>query len=230
VWIAKISGVTDFESAISVDVSPEFAIGAIIDDLNEIRAVSKFDARRIFANMENCVTIAEIIPSSIDEIFEIQDICNPDMIQINGKFFDDINNLIAVQSIATIPIIGSIFINKESLESNILDSDPIKAAQMLDSYVHAININLPLGLNWDSKKKKEELVSIIFEIKNVVTKPLIIGGGLKTSNIGKIAKALSPNAVDISSGVEKIPGIKNPELMQEFLETVYDFKEYLIGV
>ncbi len=229
-WIAKISGVTDFDSAMSVDVSPEFAIGAIIDDINEIRAVSKFDARRIFASMENCVTIAEIVPSSIDEIFEIQEICNPDMIQINGLFFNDVKTLIAVQSISTIPIIGSIHIDNETLESNILDSDPIKAAQILDSYVHAININLPLGLNWDSKSKKETLINIIFKIKNIVTKPLIVGGGLKTSNIGKIAKALSPNAVDISSGVEKIPGIKNPELMQEFLETVYDYKEHLIGV
>ncbi|NPD87865.1 MAG: hypothetical protein HGN29_04030 [Asgard group archaeon] len=229
-WIAKISGVTDFESAISVDVSPEFAIGAIIDNINEIRAVSKFDARRIFASMENCVTIAEIVPSTIDDIFEIQEICNPDMIQINGLFFNDINTLIAVQSITTIPIIGSIFMDKETLESNILDTDPIKAVQMLDSYVHAININLPLGLNWDSQNKKEKLIKIIYEIKNVVTKPLIIGGGLKTSNIGEITKALSPNAVDISSGVEKIPGIKNPELMQEFLETVYDYKEHLIGV
>jgi phosphoribosylanthranilate isomerase len=230
VWIAKISGVTDFDSALSVDVSPEFAIGAIIDDINEIRAVSKFDARRIFASMENCVTIAEITPSSIDEIFEIQDICNPDMVQINGQFFNDVETLIAVQSIATIPIIGSIFLDKETLESNILDSDPIKAAQTLDPFVQAININLPLGLNWTSKSKKEKLILIINEIKNVISKPLIIGGGLKSSNIGKIAQALSPNAVDISSGVEKIAGIKNPELMQEFLETVYDYKEHLIGV
>ena len=229
-WIAKISGVTDYDSAISVDVSPEFAIGTIIDDINEIRAISKFDARRIFASMENCVTIAEIVPASIDEIFEIQDICHPDMIQINGEFFDDMNNLIAVQSIATIPIIGSIFLDKETLESNILNSDPIEAAKMLDSYVHAININLPLGKDWNSKSKKEKLVNIIKEIKNVITKPLIVGGGLKASNIGEITKVLSPNAVDISSGVEKISGIKSPELMQEFLEVVYDFKEYLIGV
>lgn len=229
-WIAKISGVTDFESAISVDVSPEFAIGAIVDNIGEIRAVSKPAARRIFASMENCVTIAEIVPSSIDDIFEIQDICNPDMIQINGEFFDDVNNLIAVQSIATMPIIGSIFIDKETLESNILDSDPVKAAQMLDTYVHAININLPLGKSWDKKSEKEKMINIINEIKDVITKPLIIGGGLTSSNIGKIAKTISPNAVDISSGVERIAGIKNPELMQEFLEVVYDFKEHLIGV
>ena len=124
-WIAKISGVTDFEAAMSVDVSSEFAIGIIIDDINEIRTVSKFDARRIFANVENCITIAEIVPEGIDEIFEIVDTCKPQLIQINGDFFGDVNNLIAVQSMAYIPVIGLIFLDKETLESNILDPIPI---------------------------------------------------------------------------------------------------------
>ncbi len=74
------------------------------------------------------------------------------------------------------------------------------------------------------------MIEIIEKIKGIITKPLIIGGGLNSSNIGAIAKTISPNAVDISSGVEKVAGIKNPELMQEFLETVYDYKEHLIGV
>ncbi|MCE7740293.1 MAG: hypothetical protein GPJ50_13035, partial [Candidatus Heimdallarchaeota archaeon] len=109
-WIAKISGITNNDTASSVDVSSYFAIGAIIDDINidEIRSVSKFDARRIFTNIEKCTTIAEIVPSSLDDIFETLDICHPNIIQVNGDFFNDVNNLIAVQSTATIPIIGSI--------------------------------------------------------------------------------------------------------------------------
>jgi phosphoribosylanthranilate isomerase len=229
-WIAKISGVTDFESAISVDVSPEFAIGIIIEDINDIRSVSKFDARRIFANVENCIKIAELVPSEIDEIFEIQDSCQPNMVQINGDFFNDENNLIAVQSISTIPIIGSIFMDPETLKSNILVDDPIEAAKILDRYVHAVNINLPLGSSWLEKDKKEQIINLISQIKDNITKPLVIGGGLKVSNVGDIVKTLTPNAVDISSGVEKISGIKNPELMQEFLETLYDFKDFLVGV
>jgi len=229
-WIAKISGVTDFESALSVDVSSEFAIGIIIDDINEIRTVSKFDTRRIFANVENCITIAEIIPKQIDEIFEIVDICKPLMIQINGDFFGDINNLIAVQSMAYIPVIGSLFLDKETLESNILDPDPVKAVKILEQYVHVVNINLPLGSSWGSSEKKKKIISIVDEIKKNITKPLVLGGGLNSGNVGSIVKILSPNAVDISSGVEKVTGIKNPELMQEFLETVYDFKQYLKGV
>jgi len=230
VWIAKISGVTNFDAALSIDVSPEFAIGTIIDDINEIRTVSKFDARRIFASVEHCVTIAEITPSSLNDIFETQDVCKPNMIQINGSFFSDENNLIALQSISTIPIIGSISLDKESLESNILNPDPIEAAKTLDMYVQVINLNLPLGSSWSYEKSRKQIIQLIEKIKDNITKPLIIGGGLNIKNVGKIAKQLSPNAVDISSGVEKIKGIKNPELMQDFLETVYKYKEYIQGI
>ncbi|MCG3215669.1 MAG: hypothetical protein KAS63_03065 [Candidatus Heimdallarchaeota archaeon] len=229
-WIAKISGVTNLDAAISVDVSSEFAIGTIIDDIGEIRSVSKFDARRIFATVEFCITIAEIVPTSINEIFETQDICQPNMIQINGEFFDNEDNLIAVQSIATIPIIGSITIDKEPFESNILDPDPVKAVKILDRYVHVVNVNLPIGSSWNSVKKRKQIEELVDKIKDNITKPLIVGGGLTSANVGEIAKILTPNAVDISSGVEKISGIKNPELMQEFLETVYNYKEFIQGI
>jgi phosphoribosylanthranilate isomerase len=232
VWIAKISGITNNDTASSVDVSSYFAIGAIIEDINidEIRSVSKFDARRIFTNIEKCTTIAEIVPSSLDDIFETLDICQPNTIQVNGDFFNDVNNLIAVQSIATIPIIGSISLDIETYESNILDPDPVKAAQTLDPYVQIISVNAPLGQSWGSKEAKTKLIEIIANIQEVISKPLVIGGGLTIANIGEIISEVKPNAVDVSSGVEKHSGIKNPELMQEFLQEVYDHKDLLPGV
>jgi len=230
VWIAKISGVTNFDAAISVDVSSYFAIGAILDNINDVRSVSKFDARRIFANVEHCITIAEIFPQTIDDIFDAQDTCQPNMIQINGTFFDNVNNLIAVQSIATIPIIGSIFLNKETLESNIINPDPIKAAQTLSQYVEIINLNLPLGESWKNEAKKKQITEIVKKIQQSVQKPLVIGGGLDVNNVVKIASELKPHAIDVSSGVEKVTGIKNPELMQEFLQVVYEIKDDLKGV
>ncbi len=229
-WIAKISGVTNFDAAISVDVSSYFAIGAIIDDLKDVRSVSKFDARRIFANVEQCITIAELVPESIDDIFDAQDTCHPNMIQINGQFFDEINNLISVQSIATIPIIGSIFLDKDTLESNIIDPDPVKAAQTLEQYVKIVNINLPLGQSWQQKESRQQVIDIVKKIQKSIQKPLIIGGGLNSSNVVEISSELNPNAIDVSSGVEKISGIKNPELMQEFLQVVYEVKDLLKGV
>ncbi|MBY9001066.1 MAG: hypothetical protein KGD64_09140 [Candidatus Heimdallarchaeota archaeon] len=229
-WFAKISGVTNFDAALSIDVSSEFAIGVIIDDIKDVRSKSKFDARRIFANVEHCVKIAEISPTNLDEIFDAIETCQPDLMQINGDFFDDMNNLISLQSIATIPIIGSISLDKETLQSNIINPDPLLAIQELAPYVSVVNINLPLATSWKSQKKKTEIIELVTKIKDTIHNPLIIGGGLNTSNAGNIIQALTPNAVDVSSGVEKISGIKNPELMQDFLETVFDYKTFLKGV
>lgn len=229
-WIAKISGITNFDTAVSVDVSTDFAIGVIVEDFDEIRHVSKFDARRIFAYIKNCVTVAEINPTSINDIFDTIDVCHPQIVQINGNFFDDINKLIELQSIVTIPIIGSIFLDKQTLKSNILDPDPIKAAETLNRFVSIININLPLDESWRDLKKKKRITQLIRDIRNKITKPLVIGGGFKTSNVGKIIQDLSPDAIDVSSGVERITGIKDTDMMQEFLQTVYDFKESLSGV
>ena len=152
------------------------------------------------------------------------------MIQINGTFFDDVNNLIAVQSIATIPIIGSIFLDKETLESNIIDPDPIKAAQTLSQYVQIINLNLPLGESWKNESKRKQITEIVKKIQQSIQKPLVIGGGLNVNNVVKIASELKPHAIDVSSGVEKVTGIKNPEMMQEFLQVVYEIKDDLKGV
>ena len=50
--------------------------------------------------------------------------------------------------------------------------------------------------------------------------PLILAGGLNPGNIRGAIKRVQPWAVDVSSGVEMAPGIKDHALMQEFCENV----------
>ena len=47
--------------------------------------------------------------------------------------------------------------------------------------------------------------------------PLVLAGGLHPGNVGAAIAALSPWAVDVSSGVESAPGIKEPALIEAFL-------------
>ena len=49
-------------------------------------------------------------------------------------------------------------------------------------------------------------------------RPLIVGGGLDAECVGAAIAATDPYAVDVSSGVEVAPGIKDPLLMQAFFE------------
>lgn len=48
--------------------------------------------------------------------------------------------------------------------------------------------------------------------------PFILAGGLTPENIEQAVTAVKPYAVDVSGGVEKSPGIKSPELIQQFIQ------------
>jgi len=47
--------------------------------------------------------------------------------------------------------------------------------------------------------------------------PVILAGGLTPENVGEAIRAVGPSAVDVSSGVEKSPGIKDPKRVAEFI-------------
>jgi phosphoribosylanthranilate isomerase len=49
---------------------------------------------------------------------------------------------------------------------------------------------------------------------------VVLAGGLKPGNVGSAIRTLAPDVVDVSSGVESAPGIKDPWLMREFYAAV----------
>ena len=80
---------------------------------------------------------------------------------------------------------------------------------------------------FDYKAKKRELPggnakSFDWKIlKNLkINKPWFISGGINVSNIGIIKKFVNPDGIDLSSGVEEIPGVKNNKMIDNL------FKKY----
>ena len=51
-------------------------------------------------------------------------------------------------------------------------------------------------------------------------KRIILAGGLRPENVGQAIAQLSPDVVDVSSGVESSPGIKDHDRMREFRDAV----------
>ena len=50
--------------------------------------------------------------------------------------------------------------------------------------------------------------------------PWMLSGGLDPDNVAEAIKVSGASAVDVSSGVESAPGIKDPDLIRAFLAAV----------
>lgn len=53
-------------------------------------------------------------------------------------------------------------------------------------------------------------------------KPIILAGGLTPANVGQAIRLARPYGVDVSSGVERVRGEKDPALIEAFCDAVRD--------
>ncbi len=59
--------------------------------------------------------------------------------------------------------------------------------------------------------------------------PLIVAGGLHAGNVGDAVRRVQPWAVDVASGVELVPGIKDPVRLAAFIQAVREVDAELAG-
>jgi len=53
--------------------------------------------------------------------------------------------------------------------------------------------------------------------------PIILAGGLNPKNVASVLQAIQPQGVDVSSGVESEPGIKDVQKIRDFINIVRDY-------
>lgn len=81
------------------------------------------------------------------------------------------------------------------------------AALLLDSHIAGQNGGTGASFDWSAVVKPEG-------------PPLILAGGLRPENVAGAIRLVRPHGVDVSSGVERAPGIKDRDKMAAFVREV----------
>ena len=131
-----------------------------------------------------------------------------DMVQLHGD--ETPGRINEIKERFSMPVIKAIRVRDES---DLKDVEGYEAAaDWLLFDARPENAKLPGGtgesFDWNILKNRE------------FKKPWMLSGGLNESNVKDALSILKPNAVDISSGVESAPGIKDAEKIRAFISAV----------
>jgi phosphoribosylanthranilate isomerase len=79
---------------------------------------------------------------------------------------------------------------------------------LLDSYVPGVRGGTGETFAWETARGHRARV------------PVILSGGLTATNVAEAIEVVRPYAVDVASGVEMTPGVKDPEKLRAFAAAV----------
>jgi phosphoribosylanthranilate isomerase/indole-3-glycerol phosphate synthase/phosphoribosylanthranilate isomerase len=199
----KICGLTGIDDAVQCAELGADAIGLVFH-LNSLRFVTDDRAREI------CLALPERVKRVgvfVDETFELImrkiERCGINAVQLHGN---EPPQLVGSLRKENLIVIKALFLQKKPAFE---DAAIYEASAFLAECGKGA---LPGGnaLSWDWEKAK-----------NISGKySLILAGGLTPENVSHAVSLCLPDAVDVSSGVESAPGIKNIEKVKLFISRV----------
>jgi len=203
----KICGITASEDLnIAVKAGAD-ALGFVVYAPRSPRNLSLDKARRLIKATPIFVeTVAVTIQKNIEQLIKIYDELLPDVIQIHNP---PNNNQDFRKQLPHNKLIGVIQVK----EGNTID-DVSETAEFFDGIT--LDTYDPEGYGGTGKTHDWELSRQIRD--TIYPKPLILAGGLNPGNVNRAVATVKPYAVDVSSGVESRPGVKDREKIFEFVK------------
>jgi phosphoribosylanthranilate isomerase len=193
----KICGITSVENAETALECGADAIGLVF--AKSPRRVSVRQARKITAAVGPWMTtVGVFVNEKLGRVLRIAKACRLSAIQLHG---DEPPSYI--KRLGGHRVIKAVRVAR----SSDLEGAPDWGADALlfDTKVEGSFGGTGKSFDWKILKSRK------------IRKPFIVSGGLNPKNVREAVRVLSPYGVDVSSGVEKAPGKKDPALVREFI-------------
>jgi phosphoribosylanthranilate isomerase len=197
----KICGITRLEDALCAAECGADAVGFILHPASP-RYVTPGRVKAIIAELPaGIVTVGVFVNRPADEVERMAEACRLDLIQLHGD-----------ESPAYCRLFPPGRIIKAVSPRTSEELGRLADYEVLAFLVDARDAGRYGGTG---KRADWELAAKLGE-----THPLILAGGLDEGNIAEALAAVAPAAVDINSGCESGPGIKDHALMRQIVGTI----------
>jgi len=202
----KICGITNLDDAVNACTYGADALGFIFYKKSP-RYVTPETAKHIIERLPcDTAVVGVFVNHDAHTVKEIYTFCGLDLIQLHGdespEYCSQFSKSILIKA----------FSPRSEEDLNIIKDYPVKAILM-----DARDSGLYGGTG---KKSNWEMAAMLKD-----RYPLILSGGLNPDNILEAIKTVFPHAVDVNSGVEVLPGKKDPEKVKIIIEMVHAVKK-----
>jgi phosphoribosylanthranilate isomerase len=201
----KICGITNIEDACLAATSGADAIGFIFHPPSP-RYVTPETVKKIIQELPHpVITVGVFVNMDSEEVKRIMNLCRLDMVQLHG---------------AESPAFCREFPRSQVIKAIALRSED-DLAQLRHYAVKAMLVDAfdPQRHGGTGEKADWALAA---RVKQEL--PLILAGGLSLTNIREAITSVSPDAVDINSGVESAPGQKDHARVKEIIALVHSLR------
>lgn len=212
-WI-KICGLNDPATARAIAELRPDAIGLNFYE-KSVRCVTPEVARQIVDDLPDAVQpVGVFVDPTLETVAQTADRCRLKGVQIHssepGDCFSKLN-----EARASLKRIRAFQVGPQDLNSLIkyfdrdrLFSRPVDAF-LVDAFSESLFGGTGKIVSWDLLRK---------EYQKEEWPPLILAGGLRPENVAEAIETVRPWGVDVASGVESAPGVKDVALVERFID------------
>ena len=195
----KVCGITNSEDALCAVRLGASALGFVFYEKSP-RFVAPAEAGEIIKRLPPFVTkVGVFVNAEADYLREARNIAGFDVYQFHGDetpefcstFGEDYIKAIRVKDTSSLDVV------------NLYDTD----AFLFDAYSPDAYGGTGENFSWD-----------VLSGRKLGDKFVILSGGLNSDNVRDAIRAVDPYAVDVSSGVESSPGVKDHLKLKRFME------------
>ncbi len=194
----KICGITSLDDARLVVDSGATALGLIL--ATSSREVSIKSAYAIAESLRDDIDVVGVFrDASNEEILNATDYIGFNIVQIHGRVEDVLCELLHERGVVVLKALDI-----ESVEFLDFD-DRLVDGLLVDGSVPGSGV----AHSWGNLQERS------------FTKPFIAAGGLTPQTVEAVLRQTHAFGVDVASGVERAPGLKDPKLVLDFVDAAH---------